>query len=467
MTIANVNIGAAPNDGTGDTLRAAFTKVNANFSDFPYVVSNHLNAVDAALDCGQSPAIQIFGDATSDETNEFAYLLGTAIAARRPNVHVRYELWNNATQDYSAPVVINEGNGRTGIVFNASIVRRVEPAELVDITGNLDIRATASMASWTAPATVQALGGRLGGAGLKSYAISITTLGRIQLEWSVDGTATITNTSTVAVPFAGGAIGSVRATIEFAAGNYTTTFFTSTDNTTWTTLGTPSAGVGGSLFNPARMLEYGGRWAANFLTGTLFDFEVRQGVNGPITNPQPISTAYVNTDADTNTIIGGPMVTISNASFAGTDYAHWSDTARLAKAVRPYQLGIVIVNLGHNTSPVIGAVGVKALFDTFAAALEARAPTMSLIYMTQNPRTLASTGTVQTNANAHAWRQLMTAAVAQRRGWAIIDTMRVFYNDPRGLTNLIEPSLGTQPNVANGRPLLASVVSGAIAVGAR
>lgn len=423
------------------------------------------SAVDAALDCGQSPAIQIIGDATSDEINEFAYLLGQSIAARRPNVHVRYELWNNATQDYSAPVVINAGNGRTGIAFNASIVRRVETQELVDITGNLDLRATASMASWTAPATVQALGGRLGGAGLKSYAISITTLGRIQLEWSVDGTATITNTSTVAVPFAGGAIGSVRATLEFAAGNYTTSFFTSTDNVTWTALGTPSAGVGGSLFNPIRMLEYGGRWATNFFTGTLFEFEVRQGVNGPITNPQPISTAYVNTDADTNTIVGGPMVTISNASFSGTDYAHWSDAARLAKAVRPYQLGIVIVSRGLNTSPVIGAVGVKALFDTFAAALEARAPTMSLIFMTQNPKTLASTGTVQTNANAHAWRQLITAAVAARRGWQVIDTMRAFYRDSRGLTNLIEPDFGTQPNTTGGRALTASVIAGAISTG--
>jgi hypothetical protein len=128
-------------------------------------------------------------------------------------------------------------------------------------------------------------------------------------------------------------------------------------------------------------------------------------------------------------------------------------------------LGVVIVNLGLVVSPVVGAIGIKALFDTFAAALEARAPTMSFIFTTQNPKTLASTGTVQTNANVHAWRQLITAAIAQRRGWQVIDTLRAFYNDPRGLTNLIEPSLGIQPNAANGRPLLASVVANAIATG--
>jgi len=29
--MTNVNIGSAPNDGTGDVLRTAFTKINTNF----------------------------------------------------------------------------------------------------------------------------------------------------------------------------------------------------------------------------------------------------------------------------------------------------------------------------------------------------------------------------------------------------------------------------------------------------
>jgi hypothetical protein len=33
MTIQTINIGAAPNDGSGDPLRTAFTKVNENFSE--------------------------------------------------------------------------------------------------------------------------------------------------------------------------------------------------------------------------------------------------------------------------------------------------------------------------------------------------------------------------------------------------------------------------------------------------
>lgn len=63
MTQQNINIGAAANDGTGDTLRAAGTKINANFTEL-YAKSNQItvtqpvdldaietrvNALDAAV----------------------------------------------------------------------------------------------------------------------------------------------------------------------------------------------------------------------------------------------------------------------------------------------------------------------------------------------------------------------------------------------------------------------------------
>jgi len=33
VSIANINVGTLPNDGTGDPLRAAFEKINNNFSN--------------------------------------------------------------------------------------------------------------------------------------------------------------------------------------------------------------------------------------------------------------------------------------------------------------------------------------------------------------------------------------------------------------------------------------------------
>jgi len=39
MAIQNINVGAAPNDKTGDTIRDAFVKANSNFQDLDTRVS--------------------------------------------------------------------------------------------------------------------------------------------------------------------------------------------------------------------------------------------------------------------------------------------------------------------------------------------------------------------------------------------------------------------------------------------
>ena len=38
MALQSVNTGSADNDGTGDTVRAAFEKINENFSSLPFVI---------------------------------------------------------------------------------------------------------------------------------------------------------------------------------------------------------------------------------------------------------------------------------------------------------------------------------------------------------------------------------------------------------------------------------------------
>lgn len=50
MTQQTINTGSAANDGTGDTLRTAATKINANFTDLydNYVSLTELKAVVAA-----------------------------------------------------------------------------------------------------------------------------------------------------------------------------------------------------------------------------------------------------------------------------------------------------------------------------------------------------------------------------------------------------------------------------------
>jgi hypothetical protein len=71
MAIETINVGSAPNDGTGDSIRTAFGKVNANFSE-----------VDAKLP--SSPLDEgAVGDGVADEAAELQDAIDAAAAAGR------------------------------------------------------------------------------------------------------------------------------------------------------------------------------------------------------------------------------------------------------------------------------------------------------------------------------------------------------------------------------------------------
>lgn len=51
MTQQIINTGALPNDGTGDTIRVAYTKINSNFTEVYAAIVNGSNA-SVGLDFG-------------------------------------------------------------------------------------------------------------------------------------------------------------------------------------------------------------------------------------------------------------------------------------------------------------------------------------------------------------------------------------------------------------------------------
>ena len=83
MTQKIINVGTVANDGTGDTIRGAFTNVNANFTEVYGNVSN-LIAVLAGMDLGQNATIQMSyntANAAFDQANianTSLYAVGTA-----------------------------------------------------------------------------------------------------------------------------------------------------------------------------------------------------------------------------------------------------------------------------------------------------------------------------------------------------------------------------------------------------
>ena len=73
MAVTPVNIGSAANDGTGDPLRTAFGKINANESD----LDTRVIAADGKADAAQGDATQALADASAAQTTANAAIPAT------------------------------------------------------------------------------------------------------------------------------------------------------------------------------------------------------------------------------------------------------------------------------------------------------------------------------------------------------------------------------------------------------
>lgn len=64
----------------------------------------------------------VYGDSTGNESNEWVYLMSEWLASQDSRWTVNYRLWNDATNQYGTPTVIQEGSGpNTLYIYNASV----------------------------------------------------------------------------------------------------------------------------------------------------------------------------------------------------------------------------------------------------------------------------------------------------------------------------------------------------------
>ncbi len=94
---------------------------------------------------------------------------------------------------------------------------------------------------------------------------SAATPGRLLVQWQT-AAGSQSATSTAGVPFTGGAVGYVRATVDPASG--AATFYTSTDGTTWAQLGAVVNGTAGNIVAlGANAFMVGGQYASGDTAG--------------------------------------------------------------------------------------------------------------------------------------------------------------------------------------------------------
>jgi len=195
-------------------------------------------------------------------------------------------------------------NGVTGNYLS------VPDAAALDITGDIDIRVQAALDDWT-PAALGYLIAKVqtGSTGI-SYGMYVNTNGTITFVWSSNGTTASTNTSSVAPTVSDGATLWIRATRVSSTG--LTKFYTSTDGTNWTQLGTDVSGSSGSIFASTTSVTVGSRGdSGGPLAGNFYRAQVLDGIDGTTVLDVNIATDYKASNEDTFTATTGQTVTVN------------------------------------------------------------------------------------------------------------------------------------------------------------
>lgn len=206
----------------------------------------------------------------------------TYLAVDAPRARI-LKLHQTAAQDmFSTDYLFCAGTSGTG----ASAPDTVP----LSITGDIDVWARIVAADYT-PASNQTIAAKFETTGnQRSWRLFIDTTGKLGLEWSANGTATILKLSTVAIPAVVDNVTQlwVRATLTVnngAAGN-DVKFFTSIDTITWTQVGATVTTAGTtSIFDSTAALTVGAyRNALNteMFIGKVYQVKVFQNILGTL-----------------------------------------------------------------------------------------------------------------------------------------------------------------------------------------
>lgn len=189
----------------------------------------------------------------------------------------------------------------------------------LDITGDIDIRCLVAMDDWTPSASSYLVAKRAGG-GQDSYEFFVNTNGTLRIQWYDSGTAGFRSaSSTVAPTVTDGAALWVRAALDAdngASGN-TATFYTSTEGTTWTQLGTSvvTATVAAIAATTATLnIGAYANGTAGVSAGKFYAAQVRNGIDGPVVFDWDANRDAVNATHTSYTASTGQTWTVNRAT---------------------------------------------------------------------------------------------------------------------------------------------------------
>jgi hypothetical protein len=159
----------------------------------------------------------------------------------------------------------------------------------LDIVGNIDIRVKVALDDWTPVASATLMAKSVDSDNQTSWRFTLKGTGLPEFRWTTDGAgATLVTANATAAPVVdNGDPLWVRVTLDVdnGAGGNDVVFYTSSDGTSWTQLGTTvTTGTATSIHSGTAPLEIGSRNAgvADLLIGKIYEAQIYDGIAGTL-----------------------------------------------------------------------------------------------------------------------------------------------------------------------------------------
>ena len=196
----------------------------------------------------------------------------------------------------------------------------------LSITGDIDIRCQVSMEDWS-PALAQTLVAKWTTTGnQRSWGLSVNTAGALQFGWSTNGTNNtfVSSTANLSANLPNQVMW-VRVTfdVDNGAGGNTATFYTSTDGSSWSALGSAVVTAGTtSIFDNTTAVTVGNhlQGSTTALVGKVYKFELYNGIAGTrVANPDFTAqsagaTSFADGDGNTWTVNSPAAIVATTAT---------------------------------------------------------------------------------------------------------------------------------------------------------
>lgn len=428
--------------GLIDEGRLSESALNATIVGTRPALTGVFGGVLDSLLSGQSASWIHNGNSLWNATDEPIYLTADALGDLAPDAHVMWKVWDDATQDYGAWVTLQAGTDgeRCAVFSGTSRTMLTAPANVEAITGDIDVRARVKLADYSTGAN-QTIFCRYGAAGARAWRIYMNTIGYLVFEWSPDGTNLVSYNTTSAPALTDGQEYWLRATVDVdnGSGGYTPALYMSTDGVTWTTLRTQDVNTGttGIYDPPGQEYEIGGRgYTGDLIAGSVYEVQIRDGIGGPIVNPQPIDSwvpRSLSGGFPAPTFGGSPTLYVVNGAHPGASISYLADSARLAMLNPPHTSALITFGEMHNEATIVGQQYL-ALLDSWLAALKARVPGAGFGMTTENPQISPRTIDV---IRPQEQRRREVISWAARNAVALVDTWQALLDDGRAMSTLI------------------------------